>query len=243
MPDQMQDKFLGREPKYYDLVMALFVAVLIVSEITSTKLIHIGPFRTAGAIILFPIAYIVSDVLTEVYGYARARRVMWVGFGALILMSAVLTIVQYLPAAPIWNNQAAYESVLGFVPRISIASIIAYWVGGFANDFVLAKMKIWTKGKMLWSRTIGSTVVGQAVDSFLFIGIAYYGRLPMSVILQIALTQYGLKLAYESLATPFTYFVVNKLKKAEGIDVYDTNTNFTPFKFGVEKTIPETTPV
>ncbi len=240
MPEQMQDKFLGREPKYYDLVMALFVAVLIVSEITSTKLIHIGPIRTAGAIILFPIAYIVSDVLTEVYGYARARRVMWVGFMSLILMSVVLTIVQYLPAAPIWNNQDAYEKVLGFVPRISFASIVAYWAGGFVNDFTLAKMKLWTKGKKLWTRTIGSTAIGQAVDSLLFIGIAYFGILPGSVILQIALTQYLLKLTYETVATPLTYFVVNKLKKAEGIDVYDTNTNFTPFKFGVEKISSQT---
>jgi uncharacterized integral membrane protein (TIGR00697 family) len=243
MPDQMQDKFQGRAPKYYDLIMAAFVAVLIVSEITSTKLIHIGPFRTAGAIILFPIAYIFSDVLTEVYGYARARRVMWVGFAALILMSVVLTIVQYLPAASIWTNQAAYEQILGFVPRISIASIIAYWAGGFANDFALAKMKIWTKGKMLWSRTIGSTVIGQAVDSLLFIGIAYYGRLPVPVILQIALTQYGLKVVYETVATPVTYAVVNSLKKAEGIDVYDINTNFTPFKFGVEKITSEASPL
>jgi uncharacterized integral membrane protein (TIGR00697 family) len=235
MPEQTQDKFLGKEPKYYDLFMAMFVAILIVSEITSTKLIHIGPFRTAGAIILFPLAYIVSDVLTEVYGYARARRVMWVGFMSLILMSLVLTIVQYLPAAPIWNNQEAYEKVLGFVPRISIASIIAYWAGGFANDFTLAKMKLITKGKMLWARTIGSTAVGQAVDSVLFIGIAYYAILPGSVILQIALTQYLLKLTYETVATPLTYFVVNKLKQAEGIDVYDTNTNFTPFKFKLDR--------
>lgn len=239
----MLDKFQGREPKYYDLFAVFFVAILIVSEITSTKLVQFGTIRTAGAIILFPIAYIFSDILTEVYGYARARRVMWMGFGALILMSAVLIIVGRLPAASGWHNQQAYDLILGFVPRISLASVIAYWVGGFANDFTLAKMKVWTKGKMLWSRTIGSTVVGQAVDSLLFIGIAYYGRIPTSVILQIALTQYILKVAYESLATPITYFIINKLKKSEGIDVYDYNTNFTPFKFGVEKIVDSNIPV
>lgn len=239
----MLDKFEGREPKYYDLFMALFVAVLIVSEITSTKLIHIGPFRTAGAIILFPISYIISDVLTEVYGYARARRVMWAGFVALILMSLVLIAVGHLPAASIWKNQDAYDTILGFVPRISIASIIAYWAGGFANDFTLAKMKILTKGKYLWSRTIGSTVVGQAVDSFLFIGIAYYGRpfITVPIILQIALTQYVLKVIYETVATPFTYWVVYKLKKNEGLDVFDYHTNFTPFKFKVDRVIASET--
>ena len=230
-----EDKFQGREPKFYDLVMALFVAVLIISEITSTKLIHIGPFRTAGAIILFPISYIVSDVLTEVYGYARARRVMWVGFGALLLMSATLVAVQYLPAASVWNNQDAYNKILGFVPRISLASIIAYWAGGFANDFTLAKMKVLSGGKYLWMRTIGSTVVGQAVDSFLFIGLVYYGRLAMPVIFQIALTQYWLKVAYEAVATPLTYWVVYRLKKSEGFEVYDYKTNFTPFKFKVDR--------
>ena len=229
------DKFEGREPKYYDLFTAFFVAVLIVSEITSTKLVSFWGIQTAGAIILFPISYIFSDILTEVYGYARARRVMWMGFASLILMSVVLILVGMMPAAPTWHNQQAYNLILGFVPRISLASIIAYWVGGFANDFVLAKMKIFTKGKMLWSRTIGSTVVGQAVDSFLFIGIAFYGIIPNAIILQIALTQYILKVAYETVATPITYFIINKLKKSEGIDVYDYNTNFSPFKFGVEK--------
>lgn len=230
----MDDKFLGREPKYYDLFTGLFVAILIISEITSTKLISFWHIQTAGAIILFPISYIMSDILTEVYGYARARRVMWIGFGSLILMSVVLILVGIMPAAPSWHNQHAYDLILGFVPRLSMASIIAYWVGGFANDFTLAKMKIWTKGKMLWSRTIGSTVVGQAVDSFLFIGIAFYGIIPTPVVLQIALTQYCLKVAYEAVATPITYWVVNALKRKEGIDVFDVNTNFNPFHVKIE---------
>lgn len=230
----MLDKFEGREPKFYDIFTGLFVAILLVSEITSTKLIHIGFVQTAGAIILFPISYIMSDILTEVYGYARARRVMWIGFGSLVLMSLVLIAVEFLPSAPTWHNQQAYDVILGFVPRISFASIVAYWVGGFANDFTLAKMKILTKGKMLWSRTIGSTVVGQAVDSFLFIGIAFYGIIPTPVVLQIALTQYILKVIYETVATPFTYLVVNFLKQHEGLDVFDYSTDFNPFKFKVE---------
>ena len=228
------DKFQGREPKYYDLFTGLFVAILLVSEITSTKLIHIGFVQTAGAIILFPVSYIMSDILTEVYGYARARRVMWIGFASLVLMSLVLIAVEYLPPAPSWHNQQAYSVILGFVPRLSLASIIAYWVGGFVNDFTLAKMKLATKGRHLWSRTIGSTIAGQAVDSFLFIGIAFYGILPNAVILQIALTQYVLKVAYETIATPVTYFVVNVLKRKEGLDVFDDKTDFNQFRFSVK---------
>jgi uncharacterized integral membrane protein (TIGR00697 family) len=229
------DKFLGHEPKYYDLLTGLFVAVLLISEVTSTKLVSFAGIQTAGAIILFPISYIFSDVLTEVYGYARARRVVWIGFGAVILQALVLTAVEFMPSAPSWHNQAAYAAILGFVPRISLASVLAYWVGGFTNDFVLAKMKVLTKGKYLWSRTIGSTLVGQIVDSFLFIGIAFYGIIPNAIIVQIAFTQYLLKVAYETVATPITYLVINKLKKSEGIDFYDYNTNFSPFKFKVEK--------
>ena len=227
------DKFQGREPKYYDLFTGLFVAVLLISEVTSTKLISFWHIQTAGAIILFPISYIFSDVLTEVYGYARARRVLWIGFGAVILQALILTAVEFMPAAPSWHNQAAYSTILGFVPRISLASVLAYWAGGFVNDFVLAKVKVATKGKYLWVRTIGSTLAGQLVDSFLFIGIAFYGIIPNAIIIQIAFTQYLLKVAYETVATPLTYFVVNKLKKSEGIDVYDYNTNFSPFHFKV----------
>ncbi len=236
----MLDKFQGREPKYYDIFTGLFVAILLISEVTSIKLISVAHIQTAGAIILFPIAYIFSDIMTEVYGYARARRVLWIGFGAVILQALVLMAVQYMPPAASWHFQKgydlqnAYEHILGFVPRISLASVLAYWAGGFVNDFTLAKMKLLTKGKMLWSRTIGSTVVGQAVDSFLFIGIAFYGVIPTSIVIQIALTQYVLKVIYETVATPITYFVVNKLKKSEGLDVFDYHTNFNPFHFRVE---------
>ncbi len=238
MPAKASDKFLGREPKYYDLFTGLFVAILLISEVTSTKLVRVGFVQTAGAFILFPISYIFSDILTEVYGYARARRVLWIGFGTVVLQALVLIAVQHMPPSPTWHNQKAYELILGFVPRISLASVLAYWAGGFANDVVLAKMKILTKGKYLWTRTIGSTVVGQAVDSFLFIGIAFYGIIPNAIVLQIALTQYVLKVLYETVATPITYFVVNKLKKKEGIDFYDYQTKFSPFHFKVESSGP-----
>lgn len=230
----MQDKFEGREPKYYDLFTGLFVAVLLISEVTSTKIAQIGFLQTTGAAVLFPVSYIFSDILTEVYGYARARRVVWIGFVAVLMQALFLMIVQYLPAATSWYNQHAYEAVLGFVPRISVASVLAYWAGGFANDFVLAKMKLLTKGKYLWTRTVGSTVVGQAVDTFLFIGIAFYGVLPAAVIFQVILSLYLFKTAYEVLATPLTYLVVNKLKKSEGLDVFDYHTNFSPFHFKIE---------
>jgi uncharacterized integral membrane protein (TIGR00697 family) len=233
----MQDKFQGREPKYYDIFTGLFVAVLLVSEITSTKIVQFGIIQTAGAAVLFPVSYIFSDILTEVYGYARARRVVWIGFAAVIIQALVLLLVQRLPSAPSWHSQAAYDAVLGFVPRISAASVIAYWMGGFANDLVMAKMKLLTKGKYLWTRTIGSTVVGQAVDTFLFLGIAFYGILPNSVILQIIFSFYLFKCTYEVLVTPLTYFVVNKLKKSEGLDVFDYHTDFNPFRFRVEDPI------
>jgi queuosine precursor transporter len=230
----MQDKFSGREPKYYDIFTGLFVAVLLISEITSTKIVSFGFIQTAGAAVLFPISYIFSDILTEVYGYARARRVLWIGFAAVILQAIVLMVVQYLPSSPSWHNQQAYAVILGFVPRISVASVLAYWAGGFANDLVLAKMKLLTKGRYLWTRTIGSTIVGQAVDTFLFIGIAFYGILPTPVILQIIFSFYLFKASYEVVATPITYAVVSKLKKAEGLDVFDYHTNFSPFHFRVK---------
>ncbi len=236
----MNDKFEGREPKYYDIFTGLFVAVLLISEITSTKIVSLGFIQTAGAAVLFPISYIFSDILTEVYGYARARRVMWIGFASLALMALVLLIVEYLPSSPSWHSQAAYEAILGFVPRITLASVLAYWAGGFANDFVLAKMKLFTKGKYLWTRTVGSTIVGQAVDTFLFIGIAFYGTLPISVIAQIILSFYLFKCAYEVLATPLTYYVVNRLKKSEGLDVFDYHTNFSPFHFKVDENASKT---
>ncbi len=216
--------------KYYDIITGLFVAVLIISNIVSTKVAKIGPFNFDGGNILFPIAYIFGDILTEVYGYAKSRRIIWIGFGSLALMALAFVIVQQLPPAQDWPNQQAYESILGFVPRLVIASMVAYFLGEFSNSYILAKMKIWSNGKKLWQRTIGSTLVGEAIDTSLFSLIAFYGVIPMGGLLNLMATIYVFKVSYEILATPFTYKIVNFLKKAEGVDVYDTNTNFNPFK-------------
>jgi len=216
--------------KYFDIIAVLFTAVLIISNAASAKIAHVGKFSFDAGTILFPLAYIFGDILTEVYGYKRSRRVIWMGFASLVLMAVSFTIVQYLPPSPEWQNQAAFEAILGFVPRIVLASIIAYLAGEFCNSYILAKLKIYTKGKKLWMRTIGSTIVGEGIDSLLFGFIAFYGVLPTSLILNISGTIYTLKVAYEVLATPLTYRVINFLKKAEGVDVYDDDTDFNPFK-------------
>lgn len=218
-------------PKYFDVVACLFVGVYIISQVSSAKLFSLGPFVFPGAIIIFPFAYIFGDILTEVYGFARTRRVIWLGFIAAALLAIVLAIVQFLPAAPSWTFQPAYEQILGIVPRVVLGSLLAYWAGEFANSFILAKMKVWTEGRMLWSRTIGSTVVGQFVDSVVFGAVAFGGIIPWSVIATLVGSIYLFKVIYEIVATPLTYYIVNRLKRAEGIDVYDRQTNFTPFRF------------
>lgn len=224
-----------REFKYLDIITALFVAVLIISNIASSKVAQVWGFNFDGGTVLFPIAYIFDDVLTEVYGYAKARRVIWIGFSALILTALTLAVVQYLPAAPDWGGQAAYEQIAGFVPRLVLASLWAYFAGEFLNSFVLAKMKIWTKGKYLWTRTIGSTIFGEGVDSVIFTLVAFWGVLPFSAMLNLMGTIYVFKVAYEILATPLTYAVVNFLKRKEHEDYYDKNTNFNPFSLNEQK--------
>jgi hypothetical protein len=216
--------------KYYDVIACLFVAVLIISNVASAKVSHIGPFDFDGGTILFPIAYIFDDILTEVYGYAKSRKIIWLGFLSLTFMALTLGIVQYLPAAPGWTGQAAYEAVIGFVPRIVLASMTAYWVGEFINSYVLAKMKLWTNGQKLWTRTIGSTIAGEALDTVLFTSIAFYGAIPLSTMFNIMATIYVFKVLYEVLATPLTYKIIHFLKKSEHEDYYDRGTNFTPFK-------------
>lgn len=220
-----------QHPKYFDVIATLFVAVYLISQVSSSKLISIGSFQFPGAIIVFPISYIFGDILTEVYGYARTRRVIWLGFISVTLLSIVLWAVQILPSAPNWKNQEAYETILGFVPRIVLGSTLAYLCGEFVNSFVLAKMKIWTKGRHLWARTITSTLLGQTADSAVFIVVAFGGILPINVLFQVAVSVYVFKVVYEALATPLTYIIVNMLKRAEQIDTYDTHTNFSPFKF------------
>ena len=216
--------------KYYDLLVSAFVAVLLVSNLVAPKFIEWGPFLFSGAQLLFPITYIFGDIFTEVYGYAGSRRAIWNGFLASLLLTGMSAVIVALPPAPEWKNQQAYEIVLGSMPRIVAASMIAYWAGEFANSFVMARMKIATEGKYLWMRTIGSTVVGQAVDTILVIGIIFAGTVPFGTMLKLMISGYGGKVIYEALATPVTYAVVNWLKRVEGVDIIDRNTDFNPFK-------------
>jgi queuosine precursor transporter len=216
--------------KYYDLLVSAFVAVLLISNLVAPKFISVGPFLFSGAQLLFPITYIFGDIFTEVYGYAGSRRAIWNGFLASILLTSISALIIALPPAPEWKNQGAYETVLGSMPRIVAASLIAYWAGEFANSFVMARMKVITEGKYLWMRTIGSTVVGQAVDTILVIGIIFIGTVPLSTMLNLIVSGYGGKVIYEALATPLTYLVVNWLKRIEGVDIIDRDTDFNPFK-------------
>ena len=216
--------------RYYDLLVSAFVAVLLISNLVAPKLVSWGPFVFSGAQLLFPITYIFGDIFTEVYGYAGSRRAIWNGFLASILLTTISSIVIALPSAPEWKQQPAYQIVLGSMPRIVIASLIAYWCGEFANSFVMARMKVLSNGKYLWMRTIGSTVVGQAVDTILVVSIIFAGTIPLSTMLNLMISGYGGKVIYEALATPLTYGAVNWLKRVEGVDIMDTHTNFSPFK-------------
>lgn len=217
--------------KHFAAITGIFVAVLLISNIASTKIVDLfGIFVFDGGTLLFPLSYIFGDVLTEVYGYKKARTVIWTGFFSAFLMSLVFFVVGALPAAGGWVNQAAYDLILGVVPRIVFASLIAYFAGEFSNSFVLAKMKIWSKGKNLWMRTIGSTLVGEGVDTLLFTFIAFFGVLPTEVFLALVISNYVFKVGVEILFTPITYKVVNFLKKEEGVDVYDYKTDFSPFR-------------
>jgi len=216
--------------RYYDLLVSAFVAVLLISNLVAPKLVSWGPFVFSGAQLLFPITYIFGDIFTEVYGYAGSRRAIWNGFLASILLTTISAIVIALPSAPDWKQQPAYQIVLGSMPRIVIASLIAYWCGEFANSFVMARMKVLSNGRYLWMRTIGSTVVGQAVDTILVVSIIFAGTIPLSTMLNLMISGYGGKVIYEALATPLTYAAVNWLKRVEGVDIMDTHTNFNPFK-------------
>ena len=221
--------------RYFDLIMALFVAVLLISNIASTKIVVLGPFTFDGGTLLFPISYIFGDILTEVYGYARSRRVIWMGFFSAMLMVVTLTVVGWLPAAPGWEGQEAYRAILGTTPRIVLASLVAYWAGEFSNSYTLARMKVLTKGRWLWTRTIGSTLVGEGVDTLLFVTIAFWGVLPGELLLSVVVSNYVFKSGLEALLTPVTYQVVSFLKKAEMEDHYDIDTNFNPFYLGMSR--------
>jgi uncharacterized integral membrane protein (TIGR00697 family) len=219
--------------RYFDLIMALFVAVLLISNIASTKILELGPFTFDGGTLLFPISYIFGDILTEVYGYRRSRRVIWIGFGCAALMAVVLAVVGALPPADGWENQEAYQAILGTTPRIVLGSLVAYFAGEFSNSYTLARMKVLTQGRWLWARTIGSTLVGEGVDTVLFVAIAFAGTLPWPLFWSIILSNYIFKVGLEAAMTPITYRITNFLKQEENEDVYDVDTDFNPFKLQV----------
>jgi len=222
--------------KYYDLILGAYVCILLCANLigpAKVSTVHLplfGSVTFVAGVLFFPISYLFGDILTEVYGYARDRRVVWAGFGALLFASLMSLVVVHLPPADFWRDkQPALETIFGNTPRIIAASIIAFWCGSLVNSFVLAKMKIWTQGRWLWMRTIGSTLCGELVDSGLFCIIAFLGLWPLSQLIAVTITQYLLKSAWEILATPLTYAIVGRLKRAEQEDYYDRDTNFTPF--------------
>jgi queuosine precursor transporter len=215
--------------RYLDTLTIGFVVVLVVSNLVGPKICQVGPLLVSGAQLLFPVAYICGDVFTEVYGYAASRRAIWLGFFAMALLAAMGQIAVALPPAPGWHDQQAFATVFGLVPRFAIASLVAYWAGEFTNSYTLAKLKLVTDGRFLWTRTIGSTVSGQFVDTVLVILIAFWGVQSWPRILVMIASSYGIKVAYETLATPLTYLVIGWLKHAEGVDTFDRGTNFSPF--------------
>ena len=227
----------GRRLRYFDFVMVAFVTILLLSnvlgagKVAQVRLPVVGDWPFGAGILFFPLSYVIGDVLTEVYGYARARRCIWAGTAALLFMAFMAMVVVALPPAPDWGGQAAYEQVFGQVPRIVFASILAFWAGEFANSLVLAKMKVWSKGRHLWTRTIGSTLVGQGIDSLIFYPLAFWGAAGWTndLVIKVLLTQWALKVAWEALLTPATYAAVGFLKRREGVDVYDERTDFSPF--------------
>jgi hypothetical protein len=222
----------GRYSYWFLLVASIFITCLIASNIIAVKLVNIFGLIVPAAILIFPLSYIFGDVLTEVYGYRQARGVIWLGFFCNLIVVVAICLGQILPPASFWDGQVAYERILGYTPRLLGASFLAYLVGEFANSFVLAKMKIATHGRWLWVRTIGSTLVGQGLDSLVFMTLAFVGTIPLPVLSGAILTQWLFKSAYEAIVTPLTYGAVNFLKKREGIDVFDHDTRFNPFLLG-----------
>lgn len=230
-----------RRFRYLDALTTAFVVILLVSNLVAQKVIRISLFKvgghalafsTSGAMLLFPVTYIFGDIFTEIYGYAASRRAIWLGFFGTALLYAVSAMVIALPSDPEFHNQQAFVTVFGILPRILVASLAAFWAGEFANSYTMAKLKILTKGRWLWTRTVGSTVVGQAVDTTVVIFITFAGMFSVSKMVQIIVTGYLFKVIYEVLATPLTYLVVNWLKRVEHVDTFDTHTNFNPFRFG-----------
>ncbi len=218
----------GGARRWLPLVTGLFVTVLIISNIIAVKLVTIGPLVVTAAIVLFPVSYILADVLTEVYGYGVARRTIWIGFSCNLVAVVAIVVGGLIPPAAFWEGQDAYDAILGYSSRLLAASFLAYLGGEFLNAFVLAKLKLRTGGRHLWLRTIGSTLVGQALDSAVFVVVAFAGVLPTEALLAAAVSQWAAKSLYEALATPLTYLVVGFLKRSEGVDHYDRQTRFNP---------------
>ncbi len=218
-----------RRYRFLDSLITLFVVVLLVSNIVAAKFFAIGSLRVSAAQILFPITYIFGDIFTEVYGYGASRRAIWFGFFGSFILVALTYIAVVIPPAPEYKDQTAFETIFKPVGRIVVASLLAYWCGEFANSFTLAKLKLVTNGRYLWTRTIGSTVVGQAVDTTVVMFAAFYGTRPLGVILKLIVSGYVIKVLYETLMTPLTYAIVNFLKRTEGVDYFDYETNFNPF--------------
>ena len=224
--------------RYYDLLVHVFVVILIISNLVGQKICAVPLFHfhgraivanISGAQLLFPITYIFGDIFTEVYGYGASRRAIWLGFFASAILLLMGLFVVWIPPAPDWPNQPAFEAVFYTVPRFIVASLVAFWLGEFANSYTLAKMKLWTDGKWLWTRTVGSTIAGQFVDTTVLIAIAFGGRTAWMTMFNLTISAYVGKVLYEAAATPLTYLVVNRLKRAEGVDVYDRDTDFNPF--------------
>lgn len=233
------DDLSGRQLRYYDFAMAAFAVILVCSNLIGAgkpaqlTLPILGTVTFGAGILFFPLGYVLGDVMTEVYGFARARRIVWVGFAASVFAAGMAFVVVSLPPSPDWKGQGALADVFGQVPRIFLASILAFWAGEMANAVVLARMKVFTQGKMLWTRTIGSTIVGQGVDSLIFYPLAFLGVWETRLVFTVLVTNYLLKVLWEVVLTPVTYQVVAWFKTAEGIDVFDSKTDFTPFKTGV----------
>jgi len=228
MAQDINELQIKQRSSWFIVVVGIFISCLIVANIIAVKLVNIFGFTMPAGVIVFPISYIFGDILTEVYGYRQARRVIWLGFFCNLLVVTTIYIAQILPGASFWDAQAAYERILGFAPRLLLASFAAYLAGSFANSIVLARMKVITKGRWLWTRTIGSTLIGEGLDSLVFILIAFVGTVPAASLPTIVVTQWLTKTLYEIIATPLTYQIVNYLKKIEGVDVYDYNTDFNP---------------
>lgn len=211
----------------------LFVTIQIASNLTAQKLVSIGPVTCTAAIVIFPISYIFGDIITEVYGYARSRQLIWAAFLCNLVLVLGIELTIHLPASASWHMQKEYADVLGSVPRMVLASLIAMWTGEFTNAYVLAKIKVWTNGRYLWMRTIGSSATGVAVDSVVWVLVAFVGVFPLKIILMTGLFEYAIKVSYEIIATPLTYLVVGYIKRTEHTDVYDTETKFNPFSLSI----------